>query len=166
MNELSQEIRTELRQLYNDFTAACFSTRYEDKQQNNAGDTDNIKAHYTKLINRLDEISKDVEKDSELYYTVFCLKNSLKYEEAKVRLNRDEIETSQELLESALSSVSELKNHPKIIFLYLRVVNYLAYLFTKKVELEKARLLLEEVTNLEGIESASVYRYFIQLRNH
>lgn len=161
MIELSQEIRTELRQLYNDFTAVCLNTRYDDKQQNSSGDTDNIKAQYTKLLNRLDEISKEVEKDSDLYYKVFSLKNSLKYEEAKVRLNRDEIDTSQELLESTLSSVSELKNHPKIIFLYLRVVNYLAYLFTKKSELEKARVLLEEVTNLDGIESASVYRYFI-----
>lgn len=142
MDQLNQDTLTELKTLFESLSKA----RPDDTAQN-AGDTeDHLTVQFAKLQTRLDEILTEATEGSEAYYKVIAMKHSLTYEEAKIHLNRNETETAQEFLEKTLDGLSEHKQHPQLAFLYIRIVNHLAYLLSKKGDLEKARGLLEEVT--------------------
>lgn len=156
MEELSQDTSTELKQLFDTLTKAA-GGRSADKTKN-AGDGDELAQHFTTLQNRLETILSNTETGSELFYKVLVMKNSLSYEEAKLRLSSEDGSSSQELLEKTLASIYEYRTHPRVVFLYLRIVNHLAYLLSKKGILEKAQALLEEVTKAKTDSEVLVYR--------
>lgn len=145
MDQLSQATLTELRTLFEGLSKT--STARPDDAAQNAGDSeDRLTVQFAKLRKRLDEILSEVADGSDAYYKVVAMKHSLTYEEAKIHLNRNETEMAQEYLEKTLEGLLEHKQHPQLAFLYIRIVNHLAYLLSKKGELERARALLEEVT--------------------
>lgn len=145
MDQLSQETITELKTLFDDLSKATIA-RPDDNVQNAGDSEDKLSVQFTKLQSRLDEILSNVQEDSDVFYKVIAMKQSLTYEEAKIHLNRSETDAAQDLLEKTLEQLSEKKEHPQLAFLYIRIVNHLAYLLSKKGEMEKARSLLEEVT--------------------
>lgn len=157
MEELSPDTSTELKQLFDSLTKTAGGRSNERPQ--NAGDSDDLTQQFSTLQSRLENILTKIKTESDLFYKVLVMKNSLTYEEAKIRLAAEDISGSQEFLEKTLACIHEYRNHPRVMFLYLRIVNHLAYLLSKKGELEKAQELLEEVTKSEVGSDALVYRY-------
>lgn len=156
MDQLSNEASGELKLLFEDLSKATVG--HAEEKLHNAGDNeDHVNMQFAKLQNRLDAILPNASQDSALYYKILTMKYSLEYEKAKIYLNREEIDSAQSVLEKLLSQILEHKNHAQLTFLYLRTINHLAYLLSKKGELEKARELLEEVTK-ERLEDILVYR--------
>lgn len=156
MEELSKDTLTELKQLFDSLTKTA-GGRINEKQQN-AGDIDELPEQFSNLQNRLENILINVQTDTDLFYKIVVMRNSLTYEEAKIRLAAEDISGSQELLEKTLACIHKYRNHPRVVFLYLRLVNHLAYLLSKKGDLEKAEELLEEVTKIEIGDDVLVYR--------
>lgn len=145
MNQLSQDTLAELKTLFEGLSKASVS-RPDETTQDSGDSEDNLTVQFGKVQSRLDDILSEVFKESDIYYKVIAMKHSLTYEEAKIYLNKNETDIAQEILENTLESLIENKQHPQLAFLYIRIVNHLAYLLSKKGELEKARELLEEVT--------------------
>lgn len=156
MDQLSGDTTAELKSLFDDLTKAT-GVRPGDAVQNSGDSEDRQTIRFAKLYGRLDEILNVVPKDSDQYYKTVALKNSLTYEQAKIHLNKNETEIAQEYLEKTVEQLNEVKEHPQVAFLYIRIVNHLAYLLSKKGELEKARVLLEEVTTNTKPENIIVY---------
>lgn len=157
MNELEQVTIVELKQIFDGLTKAANFSLSEILP--NAGDGDNLKAQFVNAEKRLEEIIGTVNKESALYFKLLTMKSSLLYEEAKIRLNKDDVDGAQELLERTFSAVYDHRNHSQVAFLYLRVVNHLSYLLSKKGELPKAQHLLEEVTTSKAkVTDVIVYR--------
>lgn len=155
MDQLNQDTITELRTLFDELSKASIS-RLDDNVQNAGDSEDKLSIEFTKFRKRLDELLSETAENSDAFYKVNAMKHSLTYEEAKIHLNKNETDIAQELLEKTLEQLTDLKEHPQLTFLYIRIVNHLAYLLSKRGELEKARELLEEVTK-ERASSTIVY---------
>lgn len=144
MEDLGEEVRAELRGLFEGLSGGK-GDRVQD-----AGDGDDDGSRYGALQARIDELFGDAAEGSDAFYRLLAMRNSIVYEEAKGRMLRDDTVVSEELLEKTLNEIHGHREHPQVVFLHLRVVNHLAYILSKKGELQKAQQLLEEVSKPMG----------------
>ncbi|KAJ8918277.1 hypothetical protein NQ315_014147 [Exocentrus adspersus] len=100
---------------------------------------------------KIDEVLSTTKSDSENYFKILSMKASILYEKAKFSLSNNHFQQSKEYLESSLNLIKEYAENENIAFLYLRVVNYLAYILSRLGSLDTAKELLEKVIE-EGIK--------------
>ncbi|XP_018579803.1 KIF1-binding protein-like [Anoplophora glabripennis] len=101
---------------------------------------------------KIDEVLSKIKTESPDYLRVLSMKASILYENAKISLTINQFQKAKEYLENSLNLIKDHAENDQIAFLYLRVVNYLAYILSRLGKLEIAQSLLEKVID-KGITS-------------
>lgn len=127
--------------------------REKGLQNSGDGNTNEILLEYQFFLIALkvDEVLSTLKTESPGYLKILSMKASLLYENAKVSLSGNQLHQAKEHLEKSLNLIIDHADDEQIAFLYIRVVNYLAYILSRLGKLETAQSMLEKVIN-EGIQ--------------
>lgn len=123
----------------------------KEKALHNSGDgntNENLLEYQFSLIaSKIDEVLSALKTESPEYLKILSMKASILYENAKICLSSNQLHQAKEQLENSLNLIKDHADDEQIAFLYLRVVNYLAYILSRLGKLETAQTLLEKVLN-------------------
>ncbi|KAG5874042.1 hypothetical protein JTB14_021770 [Gonioctena quinquepunctata] len=145
MDSVPKEIFTELEQEFQNLK--CIQTNKNKPRE------EIIENSVSKLDGILSKLSKDSSDFSKILSMIACMM----YERAKISLHANSFKKSKEYLEKGLDLIKGDIDNPQISFVYLRIVNYLAYVESRIGDLEKAKVLLEAVVNKEFSSEPHVY---------
>lgn len=157
----SEAIFAELHQLFEDLKTS--SAKCQAAEESNKDSGDNLTAKSTQdglqeMVVRLDEILAQCPKDDGMYVKLVSMKSSLLYERAKILLSLENYPGCQVFLENALEIVEELSGHKLITYLYLRLMNHLAYVLSREGNLKKSKEVLEKITSMKLSGDVQIYR--------
>lgn len=164
MEACSGNIYEELQLLFEDLKATTdksLRTTVDEKNNDSGDKSQTVKTTQNalqELIGRLDEILTNLSKDDDSFVKLLSMKSSLLYERAKILLSLDDHLGCQSYLEKALDIIDDLNEHPQITYLYLRLMNHLAYVFSRQGKLQKSKEILEKITKIVPSADVKVYR--------
>lgn len=159
---MSLKIENTFREL-NDLFEELRKTHHGNKNQESGDNFQNIRAtqnNVDNIIKHIDEILNKSSKDNKHFKKLTAMKSSLLYEKAKLLLGQADNVSCQENLELALEIILDFYQDPQIYYLYLRLMNHLAYVLSKKGDLVKSKTILETITQKVAPSHIIVYRYY------
>lgn len=113
---------------------------------------EDLENQFSLAASKIDEVLSKIKTESPDYLMVLSMKGSILYENAKISLNSNQFHQAKDYLENSLNLIKDHAENEQVAFLYLRVVNYLAYILSRLGKLEAAQCLLEKVIE-EGIKT-------------
>lgn len=161
MSAISEGVFDELRSLFDDLKKIHHG---EEKQQDSGDMNQNPQAtqiNVDKIISYIDEILEKASTDDNNYLKLLAMKSSLLYEKAKLLLSLEDVSGCQQNLEKALEIIVDVHENAQILYLYLRLMNHLAYVISKQGDLIKSKEILDKITQQNIGLDIIVYRYSI-----
>ncbi|XP_019874194.2 KIF-binding protein [Aethina tumida] len=156
---LMPEVLNNLKVLFNNLIK-CPKYNKKDNENQQSGDSnisgDNWEKNVENIIETIDEHLPKVETGSDDFIRLLSMKASILYEKAKIYLNSEMLDKTQDVLINALNIIEHFAKNPKMTFLYLKIINHLSYSLSRKGDTEKAKELLEKVLE-EDIETPILF---------
>lgn len=160
MSVIDENTFTELHDLFEELRKTHHG---EDKTQESGDNSQNTQATQNsvdKIIKHIDDILSNSSKENKHFKKLLAMKSSLLYEKAKLLLSLEDNAGCQENLEGALEIISDLHQDSQISYLYLRLMNHLAYVLSKQGDFVKSKTILETITQHVVPPDIIVYRYY------
>lgn len=158
MSAISDNVFSDLKNLFEDLK----KIHHGDEKLQESGDTNQnpeaTQNNVDKIIAYIDNVLTKSSKDESKYIKIVAMKSSLLYEKAKLLLSLENIEGCQQNLEQALGIIAETCDDSQIAYLYLRLMNHLAYVISKQGDLPKSKEILDKITQQNIAPDILVYR--------
>ncbi|XP_066257520.1 KIF-binding protein-like [Euwallacea similis] len=138
----------ELQVCFNDLKKHSMSYKLgcDRSEQIDGGEVPNLlHKQFGLMLAKLDETLAKQSEDSEKYLKILSMKASIIYERAKILLMDDLLDESKDVLYEAFNLIRDHSEHPKVAFLYMRIVNHLSHVLSRLGHLEEAEQLLLRV---------------------
>lgn len=158
MSIISDNIFSDLKNLFEDLK----KVHNGDEKQQESGDTNQnpeaTQNNVDKIIAYIDNVLSKSTKGDNVYVKILAMKSSLLYEKAKLLLSLDDLQECKQNLEQALDIISDVKSDNQILYLYMRLMNHLAYVVSKQGDLTKSKEILDNITQQTVSPEILVYR--------
>lgn len=142
----------ELYDLYSLLKQAISRHIMKDQEETNAS----IEEKLVNLVTRLDEQLNKLPVESELYLKFLCMKSSIYYDQAKMLTSSGQ-ENAEQMMDKAITTIEERSDEIQVTYLYMRLINHLAFLLLNRGEFEKSQSILENIIqkfeNTSGIKT-------------